>query len=147
MKTVRRKAAILNDYLLGHRFSETRWGQALDPAYFPPENIIPFSKVRIVSDGNRWQPSFDRALAHIAIGSICWWSRLHVGPARLQSRPVDLVSTHRLTRQGVSVCDLWRDGGLCLQSDHLHARYHPGLSSGALPNLNDFSENETLESL
>lgn len=25
---------------------ETRWGQALDFKYFPPENIIPFSKVQ-----------------------------------------------------------------------------------------------------
>lgn len=27
---------------------QTRWGQALDPSAFPPENIIPFSKVRII---------------------------------------------------------------------------------------------------
>jgi hypothetical protein len=26
--------------------TETRWGQALAPAYFPPENAVPFSKVQ-----------------------------------------------------------------------------------------------------
>lgn len=26
--------------------TETRWGQGLDPAAFPPEDIIPFGKVR-----------------------------------------------------------------------------------------------------
>ncbi|KAL2216001.1 hypothetical protein M432DRAFT_647162 [Thermoascus aurantiacus ATCC 26904] len=39
-------SAILGAAYSGIAIAQTRWGQALDPAYFPPENTIPFSKIQ-----------------------------------------------------------------------------------------------------
>ncbi|KAL2008122.1 hypothetical protein VTN00DRAFT_8104 [Thermoascus crustaceus] len=39
-------SAVLGAAYSGIAIAQTRWGQALDPAHFPPENTIPFSKIQ-----------------------------------------------------------------------------------------------------
>ncbi|KAL2003384.1 hypothetical protein VTN02DRAFT_4120 [Thermoascus thermophilus] len=39
-------SAVLGAAYSGIAIAQTRWGQALDPAHFPPQNTIPFSKIQ-----------------------------------------------------------------------------------------------------
>lgn len=78
---------------------ETRWGQGLSAAYFPKENVIPFSRVRIA------RPT----LCELEPDTNFWTiDPIHRRPGllsrrpRLQSRLVSLLPAHCGDHQAIS---------------------------------------------
>ena len=71
---------------------ETRWGQGLDAQYFPPENLDEFSKVSLSHISHIL---YQRTQSLHSSGTICRWTSLLPGLARLQDLPPVVILAAR----------------------------------------------------